>query len=423
MSVQLSICIPTYNRKRNLSECLDVLAELLGGVDVEVIVSDNASTDGTKEYMEELVNKGKFKDLRYHRNEENIGADNNFVMCYKLAKGDYVWLLGDDDIIKGDIVSVIIEVIEKYFPGVVYIDSASEKMEKSQKSEISMDDRVSVCNDYVNWMLRVNDCWAISAFICKKEIIEAIDFSKYVQCKEMKYVLGILKCAFESATNVLVAGKNYLEVAWSINTWDRYGTMRESVLVNSICYEEEKNLYYWFVRKIIYGHKLSTYGANYILSSRENAPEASLKWEKTIVLDTLEKNYPIYRAGYEWLMECPIEEIGIGRSIEKFQEIKKESIIDFGKKLENIYIYGAGYWGKYYKQLLSNNGVDINGFLVSDYEEITEENVYHLSEVPPTEPEVGILVAVQYGRNVFDILQCLLASEWKNRMDYVIFMV
>ena len=61
MSFQLSICIPTYNRKRNLSELLDVLAEIRGMADIEVIVSDNASTDGTKEYMEDLVKKKKFK--------------------------------------------------------------------------------------------------------------------------------------------------------------------------------------------------------------------------------------------------------------------------------------------------------------------------------------------------------------------------
>ena len=31
MSIQLSICVPTYNRKKNLSELLDVLAELIRG--------------------------------------------------------------------------------------------------------------------------------------------------------------------------------------------------------------------------------------------------------------------------------------------------------------------------------------------------------------------------------------------------------
>lgn len=81
----------------------------------------------------------------------------------------------------------------------------------------------------------------ISAFICKQEIIASIDFSKYAQCKELKYALAILKCAYESATNVVVAGKNYLKAKMSVNTWDRYETMREWVLVNSICYEEEKN--------------------------------------------------------------------------------------------------------------------------------------------------------------------------------------
>lgn len=386
-------------------------------------MSDNASTDGTKEYMEDLVKKGKFKNLRYHRNDENIGPDNNFVMCYKLAQGDYIWLLGDDDLIMGDTVPYITEILEKYSPGVVFIDFSIEKMVRSQKTEISIDDRAVICNDYEDFLFRMNSMYLISAFICKKEIIETIDFSRYVQCKEYKYTLAILKCAFESAINVVVAGKKYLKTTRSSNTWDRYAAIGESVLVNSIRYEEEKKLYYWFVRKIVYGYALSTFLAENIFYCRESIPEASLKWEKSIALDTLENNYPIYRAGYEWLMECPIEEIGISQAIEKFQEIIKGSIVGVAKKFKMIYIYGAGYWGKYYKQLLADNGININGFIVSDSEEITEENIYHLSEILPTEPETGVFVAVQYGRKVFDILSCLLASEWKNRMEHVIFLV
>ena len=424
MSIQLSICIPTYNRKRNLSELLDALAELIGeGQDVEILVSDNASTDGTKEYMEDLVQKGKFKNLRYHRNDENIGMSNNFVMCYKLAKGDYIWLLGDDDMIMGDIVPYITEVLEKYSPGVVFIDFTIEKVVSNQQSEISIDDRAVICNDYGDFLFRMDYMYLISAFICKKEIIETLDFSKYVQIKELKFVLSILKCAYESAVNIVVAGKNYLKSPMSINTWDRYETTRESVLLNTIRYEEEKELYYWFVRKIIYEHKISTFNTWFILHCREKMPEASSRWNKSIALDTIENNYPVFRAGCEWLMECPVEEIGISRAVEKFQEIYKGSIVSFAKKYKIIYIYGAGYWGKYYRQLLADNGVDINGFLVSDYEEITGEDIYHLSEVLPTELETGILVAVQYGMKVFDILRSLLASEWKNKMDDVVFIV
>ena len=386
-------------------------------------MSDNASTDGTKEYMEGLEKKGKFKNLRYHRNDENIGPDNNFVMCYKLAKGDYIWLLGDDDMIMGDIVPYIMDVLEQYLPGVVFIDFTIEKILRGQKPEISINDRAVVCNDYVDFLFRIDFMYLISAFICKKEIIETIDFSKYVQCKELKYTLAILKCAFESEVNVVVAGKNYLLAPASINTWDRYATIRETVLINSIRYEEEKELYYWFARKVISEHILSTFNVWNILYFRENMPEASSRWNKSIALDTLKNNHPILKEGYEWLMECPVEEIGISRAVEKFQEIYKGSIVNFAKKYKIIYIYGAGYWGKYYRQLLADNGVDINGFLVSDYEEITEENIYHLNEVLPTELGMGILVAVQYGMKVFDILRSLLASEWKNRMDDVVFIV
>ena len=68
MGIKLSICIPTYNRKGNLSELLDALAEMIGEArDIEVIISDNASTDGTKEYMKNLETSGKFQKRTIHK--------------------------------------------------------------------------------------------------------------------------------------------------------------------------------------------------------------------------------------------------------------------------------------------------------------------------------------------------------------------
>jgi glycosyltransferase involved in cell wall biosynthesis len=56
----LSICVPTYNREKCLRRLLDSIVfqkEFIDTNDVEVVISDNASTDSTKELVNEYVKK------------------------------------------------------------------------------------------------------------------------------------------------------------------------------------------------------------------------------------------------------------------------------------------------------------------------------------------------------------------------------
>jgi glycosyltransferase involved in cell wall biosynthesis len=94
----LSFAIPTYNRAKCLDRLLGVLLkELRGESRVELIVSDNASTDNTPAVVENYRQRGL--DIRYLRNEVNRGMDFNILQCYEQAIGKYVWIFGDDDLI------------------------------------------------------------------------------------------------------------------------------------------------------------------------------------------------------------------------------------------------------------------------------------------------------------------------------------
>ena len=94
----LTIAIPTFNRAHFLRELLSVLFDqLIGQPRVELIVSDNASPDETPALLKEYQDRGL--QIRSIRNETNIGADANFLQCFELARGKYVWIVGDDDII------------------------------------------------------------------------------------------------------------------------------------------------------------------------------------------------------------------------------------------------------------------------------------------------------------------------------------
>lgn len=97
MTVTLSICIPTFNRSECLKECLSAVLASVAGYEheIEVVISDNASIDDTGSVVRAFQEKHPW--IRYHRNEQNIGAERNFYLLAALAQGDNIWIFGDDD--------------------------------------------------------------------------------------------------------------------------------------------------------------------------------------------------------------------------------------------------------------------------------------------------------------------------------------
>ena len=85
----LTIAIPTYNRAWCLKDLLSVLAsQIKDEPRVELMISDNASPDGTPSLIQDFVAQGV--RVRYLRNSENIGSDANFLQCFEQARGKYV---------------------------------------------------------------------------------------------------------------------------------------------------------------------------------------------------------------------------------------------------------------------------------------------------------------------------------------------
>lgn len=107
----LTIAIPTYNRASKLEKCIELIMKDVLGKPIEVLVSDNASSDETETLMKDIIKK--YPQIMYYRNSENIGPDRNFLNCFEKAQGEYVWLIGDDDMLLPDAVDSILEALEK----------------------------------------------------------------------------------------------------------------------------------------------------------------------------------------------------------------------------------------------------------------------------------------------------------------------
>lgn len=114
--MKISFNIPTYNRAKYLKKNLDILTaqiiKLHKENDVEINISDNASTDDTKIVSETFISAYPELHISYHCNEKNLGPDGNFITAMHLAKGEFSLLWGDDDFLKDDGLARILELVE-----------------------------------------------------------------------------------------------------------------------------------------------------------------------------------------------------------------------------------------------------------------------------------------------------------------------
>ena len=78
--------------------------------DLELVISDNASDDGTEEICRQFARSDS--RVRYHRQPQNIGLVANFNTVLHLARGPYFKWMGDDDWLTPTYVSRCVEVLE-----------------------------------------------------------------------------------------------------------------------------------------------------------------------------------------------------------------------------------------------------------------------------------------------------------------------
>lgn len=95
----LSILCPTYNRRRFIERFLahHVDGFAATGLDVEILVSDNGSTDGSREHAREMA--ATHVCIRLVEQPENVGAYGNVLYAYRHARGRYAAFVGDDDML------------------------------------------------------------------------------------------------------------------------------------------------------------------------------------------------------------------------------------------------------------------------------------------------------------------------------------
>lgn len=106
--MDVSVIIINYNTKQMTSECIDSVIANTDEIDYEIILVDNASTDGSKEFFE------RDKRVKYIYSDSNrgFGAGNNLGVRY--ASGKYIFLLNSDTLLKNNAIKMLFEFSESH---------------------------------------------------------------------------------------------------------------------------------------------------------------------------------------------------------------------------------------------------------------------------------------------------------------------
>ncbi len=93
---KVSVCVVTYNQERLIAQCLQSLVDQVVDFDLEIVVADDCSTDGTRQVVEQF--SARYPGvIRAFCHEKNIGAYKNFLFVHEQARGKYIAHMDGDD--------------------------------------------------------------------------------------------------------------------------------------------------------------------------------------------------------------------------------------------------------------------------------------------------------------------------------------
>ncbi|MBO5784786.1 MAG: glycosyltransferase family 2 protein [Bacteroidaceae bacterium] len=107
--VKLSVVIVSYNVRYHLEQCLHSVQRALLGINAEVWVVDNASTDGSVEYLQP-----RFPEVKFISNAENLGFSRANNLAIRKSLGEYVLLLNPDTIVAEDTLRVCLNFLDSH---------------------------------------------------------------------------------------------------------------------------------------------------------------------------------------------------------------------------------------------------------------------------------------------------------------------
>lgn len=143
MTVIISIGMPVYNGERWLAQAIGSILSQTHS-DFELIISDNASSDGTAAICQRYLRADT--RIRYYRQSENIGASDNYNAVYRYSTGSYFKWASCNDTCAPTFLASCIAVLNRQpsvtlcYPRTLLVDDAAGTTEQYQDGLHLMDD-------------------------------------------------------------------------------------------------------------------------------------------------------------------------------------------------------------------------------------------------------------------------------------------
>jgi abequosyltransferase len=179
----LSICIPTYNRAEKLQQCLNHIVCQFNNEStknaIEVVVSDNASQDNTIQVVKKF--QESFDNIKYFRNEKNLGIDKNIINSVVMANGKYCWHIGDDDFIQNGSLKFLVGFLSKKEIALLTVDShLFTDTDKSLKEDHGINEKFIIYSNSPEEFYKKGYCQGtLGVFIFQRDLWLKVDRKSY----------------------------------------------------------------------------------------------------------------------------------------------------------------------------------------------------------------------------------------------------
>lgn len=106
---RVSVGMPLYNREKYVGASVEAHLNQTYG-DFELVITDNASTDGSEEICRAYA--AKDSRVKYFRNPQNLGAAGNFRRCFELSTGEFFRWTPSDDLVSPNLLERAIDILD-----------------------------------------------------------------------------------------------------------------------------------------------------------------------------------------------------------------------------------------------------------------------------------------------------------------------
>jgi len=265
MNNGFSIIVCTYNGRKRLEKTFEYIDALLLPCPLEVILIDNNSTDGSKEFIDSWCSKNLRQEISYRsKHEIKPGKNNALSLGYSLSKMNYVVICDDDNWLQRDYLQNALSIMESNpkigalggMSGATFETCEPQWWEK-YKYKFAVGRQCPDNGDITN----LKGCLWGAGMILRKEAIEKLNQSKFTyltECRtgkklssggdtELCYALRMLgykvwfdeKLFFTHFISKEKTRKQYLERLLA-------GISRSSFLISPYLMELNKQEFYWF---------------------------------------------------------------------------------------------------------------------------------------------------------------------------------